>query len=506
MKQNMAILNDNLTSKEKHADFSTSEADNDTFSIEQTGGKYPGAVPDYNPDVFLNSMTENRVEIDLSNNEPQNTEIENIGNEANIQQETADDFREITGINDNNDSNENIDINDSIESGSIDNVDTDSVDDILNMEQDNIVSETEQSNSVAEAEPQPEVNEFFQDIEQTDQPIVFDDDFLELLKDDIKKEPVKSKLIEEEKQAIEEVIQYGDLDIDTSQGDEELNADLVSMEIETKLKDKGPIDNIENILSEFDVSSPPIEVPKQTQVENIVNKNTINTDNKTNTAYISDKNNMTSEKEKQNNKKTFALIVTIVCVAMILVVGGVIGYLYLSSKQNIPYEPKITEQKDTTKHNKQVVEHKTDTSKVDSNNVDSSRADTTKIDITTSAMISTKESPVAKSKTVDKPKNTNINRVKVNPVAKSKPEKTQLTLEEKGHLYTIQIYSSPIKSDAEKRLSILSKKGISGYITQQDIKGHIWYRVRFGNYEKYEEAVYIVKKLSLKDAWIERIK
>ena len=498
----MQIFDDNLTPEEIEAGFSENEIDNDVFYIEQLGGKYPGDIPEYDSATFFNSETKNNSETNLINS--QTIEQENNLKEKNLSEITNDDI----------------------------NIET--IDDVLKMEQDNITSNDLQFDNKSETELEIENN--------TEETIAFDNDFLNLLKEDISKHTKKVEAVEKEKYVAKEVIQYGtSLEVDTSQGEKEFIADLLSMEMETKTKNSNEqiANNSSDITNNFDIignnnglervennlneikdgvnenkgdanenkgdanenkgyvneNKSDVNENKDDVNENKgdANENRNNADNKTHNIDITKEENMTEE-EKQNNKKTFTLIVAIVSVAMILIIGGIVGYLYLSNKQNIPTQPQNTQQQDTIKQDT------TPAIKEEITNQDTTTIDTTKTDTTTAILEQPKPKIESKPTT---PKHINKTITTTKPVP-TEPPATKIT--EKGTLYTIQVYSSPTKSDAEKRLAMLNRKGISGYITEQNIKGEIWYRVRFGSFEKYEDAKSTIEKYGFKDAWIERIR
>ena len=82
---------------------------------------------------------------------------------------------------------------------------------------------------------------------------------------------------------------------------------------------------------------------------------------------------------------------------------------------------------------------------------------------------------------------------------------TTNSLDNNSECYVVQVYSSPSYEDANKRLEMLNKKGITGSITQQIIKNRTWYRVRFGNYKTYNDAKNAATESGFIQSWIERI-
>lgn len=235
---------------------------------------------------------------------------------------------------------------------------------------------------------------------------------------------------------------------------------------------------------------------------------------------------MTEEEEKNSTKK-FALILVIVAVVMIFIIGGIIGYLYLSSKNNISATANSdTTQVDSTKKIDTVHTVKADSISLHASdstaNADTNLIDTSKINKDTNAVLAdtttnianthTNQAPVPakvvspakKQQTASqqprvattKPRTTTTARTTI----AAKPKTTSVATSSKPEpLYSIQMYSSPLRSDAEERLVLLARKNISGYITTQQIKGQTWYRVRFGRYATYDEAMAEVQRLDLKD-------
>jgi septal ring-binding cell division protein DamX len=74
-------------------------------------------------------------------------------------------------------------------------------------------------------------------------------------------------------------------------------------------------------------------------------------------------------------------------------------------------------------------------------------------------------------------------------------------------VYTIQVYSTPSRDDAEiwkKKLESLNIP--KAYISEQKIRDIIWYRVRFGEFPTKEAAIQAAKTLGFSQMWIDRIK
>ncbi len=74
-------------------------------------------------------------------------------------------------------------------------------------------------------------------------------------------------------------------------------------------------------------------------------------------------------------------------------------------------------------------------------------------------------------------------------------------------LYSIQLYASPSKEDANEWVQKLKKKKLGDvYISTQVIRDKVWYRVRCGYYKTKEEAKSAANNLGFSQSWIDRIK
>lgn len=94
---------------------------------------------------------------------------------------------------------------------------------------------------------------------------------------------------------------------------------------------------------------------------------------------------------------------------------------------------------------------------------------------------------------------------------KSKSEGTSAGLtannEATNQVYTVQVYSTPSKDDAEEWLDQLrSKQIVGGFVSNQTVRGQTWYRVRFGAYPSREEAENAARRNGFSKSWIDRIK
>lgn len=71
------------------------------------------------------------------------------------------------------------------------------------------------------------------------------------------------------------------------------------------------------------------------------------------------------------------------------------------------------------------------------------------------------------------------------------PEETSSQSEEgqpPDQIWTVQVKSSPDKAYVERWVDRLKSKGYDAFMTEADIKGQIWYRLRVGHFAGREEA------------------
>lgn len=74
-------------------------------------------------------------------------------------------------------------------------------------------------------------------------------------------------------------------------------------------------------------------------------------------------------------------------------------------------------------------------------------------------------------------------------------------------VYVVQVFASPAREDAEEWMQILRSRNVrDGFISEQRIKGETWYRVRFGQYSKRQDAEHAALKVGVEQPWIARIK
>lgn len=151
------------------------------------------------------------------------------------------------------------------------------------------------------------------------------------------------------------------------------------------------------------------------------------------------------------------------------------------------------------------------------------------------------EDPRTKNKPVEKPKNSPAEKPKVEEPKKVVPNKKKENLasndvtksvvpkekqksttkinesefsmpQPKGPapetgLFMVQIYSSPSREDAESWLGQLKARQVPNpMITEQEVKGRTWYRVRYGRFETKEAARTSALELGYSQSWIDRVK
>jgi hypothetical protein len=79
--------------------------------------------------------------------------------------------------------------------------------------------------------------------------------------------------------------------------------------------------------------------------------------------------------------------------------------------------------------------------------------------------------------------------------------------EDERGLYTVQVYATPSRKDAEEWLAKLRELDVeNAVITEQKIRDVTWYRVRFGNYTTRAEARSAAAKYGFAQTWIDRVK
>lgn len=74
-------------------------------------------------------------------------------------------------------------------------------------------------------------------------------------------------------------------------------------------------------------------------------------------------------------------------------------------------------------------------------------------------------------------------------------------------IFTVQVYSTPSRDDAEDWIDRLKTKNVANpFITQQNVRGQTYYRVRFGSYPTRQEAESAAMKLGYASSWVDRVR
>ncbi|MDR0927374.1 MAG: SPOR domain-containing protein [Ignavibacteria bacterium] len=497
----MAIFSNDLTPEEVSSGFALDASDNDTFSLNAMGGDYPEIVPDYDESKFMNiaepetqpapaPVIEPIVEVPTAP-EPV-VEVEQIVEPEPLPQPITSEMTESEMMAADNFEVPDISNMDSGEEVSLDSIFSDAGDDA------SFLGNIDQIQDIPQPTIKPE--------EPSDEAVLdlgFDADWLESLKNDIKNAP-KIKSVEEPEVA-EEVINYGAERPPVLELDSGIEADLMSGTI-TNLAQDQPEPEVEQI-----IEPTPEPVPPPPPIANGVE------DVKSYSQYSQhiEKEIDKEVVEKKKKKSNTILIVAIIFLAFVLIISGVIGYLYLSNKSNLPTTDVVT---DTTKQEQVKHEPVEETETA----VDTTQTDSVKVDTVvtpppepvveptpTPEQKPVEPTPTPKAKDTQKKKSVPAQKKGPSPLDRSAISQRKTPAVKppaQTGVYTIQIYSSPSLEDAQKRLEYLRSKGLGGVITPQQIRGNTWYRVRFGNYTTYEAAAEAVNKYGFGDAWIEKVK
>ncbi len=91
-------------------------------------------------------------------------------------------------------------------------------------------------------------------------------------------------------------------------------------------------------------------------------------------------------------------------------------------------------------------------------------------------------------------------RMVAKPIVKSAPISSRAQ-------YTVQVYSSPSRDDAEEWMKKLSKKNIgASSLSMQQVRGTTYYRVRFGSYDTKAAADSAAISSGFASSWVDRVK
>lgn len=96
---------------------------------------------------------------------------------------------------------------------------------------------------------------------------------------------------------------------------------------------------------------------------------------------------------------------------------------------------------------------------------------------------------------------------KVEEIPSKKEQATTSDKKEIKPLFTIQVYATPSKNEAERWLNKLrSSSANAPVITTQQIRDKTWYRVRFGNFTTRDDAEKAIRNLGYDQCWIDRVR
>lgn len=127
---------------------------------------------------------------------------------------------------------------------------------------------------------------------------------------------------------------------------------------------------------------------------------------------------------------------------------------------------------------------------------------------------------VPKKELIEKKKENIASNDNTNKVVPKQKQKTSIVIDESNFsmpqpkgpapekgLFMVQIYSSPSREDAESWLGQLKARQVpNAMITEQEVKGRTWYRVRYGKFETKEAARTSALELGYSQSWIDRVK
>lgn len=98
------------------------------------------------------------------------------------------------------------------------------------------------------------------------------------------------------------------------------------------------------------------------------------------------------------------------------------------------------------------------------------------------------------------------------PKSKPEPKPARIqspttTTSDAAAVYVVQVFSSPSRQDADEWLKRLESQQVGdAYLTEQELKGQTWYRVRFGRFSSRVEAEAEALRRGFRQPWIARIR
>ncbi len=230
-------------------------------------------------------------------------------------------------------------------------------------------------------------------------------------------------------------------------------------------------------------------------------------------------------KEKKERKRIppIVFIAAAIVVALAILAGG--AYFIYDKYLNNPGIA-VKDTTETEHESSDSAKHESRSEHEDNSNLDhkEEETETAESDTTASVEESDEESLLADveviegepEKPVEEPKHTTTKpkpkpktTPKTTPTIAQKPKRDEIkvaTSDEK-EVYTVQVYSTPSREDAEQRLEILKSKNAPGaYISTYKKRDQIWYRVRFGSFSNADEAKNAAVRMGFPDSWIDRLK
>ncbi len=274
-------------------------------------------------------------------------------------------------------------------------------------------------------------------------------------------------------------------------------------------------------ISEIDADRPSTYFPKEEAFETLENNNEpppiMDITKPTKKPAVKPDDSGEIKEKKRRKPIPWKLLIIPAVAALSLIIIGSLSYIFLFDENSDFYLFRLTTDTliSTTK--------KLDTPKITSTRTESTISDTLKTALTkpevkqdtiikkydtdkTIISQKTKEKVSEKIATTEKPRKERIETKK--PDYAYKPiDKPVVPLQQtKTEIYTIQVYASPSKEDAEEWLERLKAMNIeNAFISTQKIRDRIWYRVRFGNFNTREEARSMALRYGFAQSWIDRV-
>ncbi|TAL68177.1 MAG: SPOR domain-containing protein [Bacteroidetes bacterium] len=355
-----------------------------------------------------------------------------------------------------------------------------------------------------------------------EEPVKIDEDLAALIQEDLQKAKKRAEKVEAPKEEIQQPIQPTE---------EEMQQKLEQFK---PVEEKGDTDMID--LMKVGAGEPAIsEIEDAKAVEEVVEEAPTPPPAEIPPPPVEEKKEVKEEKEKKRIILPWKKIGLSAAAVILLAAIGIGGY-YLLWDKIFPAKgkkPEIAEVKQKPKEIKKAVPPKV-VPKVDSAVTPTAEVKETKRepDVSVTALdIAEKERKKPKPAIIEKPKPNIVEKSKPVIVEKPKPvvvEKPKPVEEkpkpviasnekkpetkatvipyEKKNVFTVQVYTSPSKDDAEDWMKILRRKNINGFISTQKMRDKVWYRVRFGFYDTREEARAAAEKLGFDQVWIDQIR